>query len=990
MKKALCLIIALLVLIAVPKANAETPAVGDKLHGFTVSEVSAIEALDADVVKLTHDRTGAQVIFVLNDDQNRGFSICFHTEPSDDTGKLHILEHAICAASEKYPGQDVFFDSIASAYITDINAWTSLSSTNYYVTSLDEDQLEVMADFYLDCAFHSALLTEPNYFYREGWRYELPSMEDDLTINGIVYNEMKGAYGDITSASFANINRALFPDTYQSRDSGGNPQFIPDLSYEELEAFCRECYSPANSVSMFYGDVDMNRFLAFLNDNYFSVVDPGVKAEISPGQQAFEEPVHAVCSFPVAEGTEDAGAFLSYSTVLTEEESTDYTYYALCEVVAEYLEDNSSPLMQALNASGIGSSYSVRFGNHGSQFMLIFTAYPADASRDQEFRQIILDSLTQMAEEGFDQELLQTLFDSQKLSLRLKRESSNVAVDLFENLTWIQEMGNDAPLNPSPWYEKAADLCAQGGAEQKFLDWVVNNPHAALVTTVPEPGLLEKNEQALAQRLAEKKASMTEEEKQALVEETAAFYEWVQQETPAETLEKISVVDPNTMHIDLDASLPLYDISTREQDGVTVMSIPSDMDMSYLRLFFDIGHLSDQEIARLRMYSFVLGGATLEHTQGQITAATAGLIRDLKFNILAFEPADGECRPLFTVEWKAPNERLQESVDLVFELLRKTDLTANADLLAQSIAESIEMYRNPEKAFSCLSYSALASQSSFYAQTDKMIGLALLDELNAALELFTQDKDAFIGSFEAIQAKAFQRDGANILIAGGAEGQAESAILAQLQALPERCGDPLALQDTPEASSIAYVCSTQASYLLRAAMLENRLQEYTGDKLVVNTLLRSEYLLPQLRFQLGAYNTSISLNQIGRWSVQYYRGGSVLEADRIIQNAPAYLRELEITQQQLDTYKLPVISSLLLSSGELTDAMNALSNMMSGVTPESKRVLLQQVLDVTIDDIPAVADALQDAMDRSTVTILTSAAELSGHEEEFDRVIQLP
>jgi len=221
-----------------PPAPVEPPApsagetgeytVGDKLCGFTLIEEREMHNPPALLRLWEHDQTGAQAYFIHNDDQDRTFAIAFRTEPSDDTGKLHILEHAVCAASEKYPGRDVFFDAASQAYITTINATTYKSATNYFVSSMSEDQLERMADFYLDCAFHSALRSDPGYFYREGWRYTMEDADAPITVDGIVYNEMKGVYGDIASKHYSHgLVRALFPDTYQKWDSGGDPEVIP-------------------------------------------------------------------------------------------------------------------------------------------------------------------------------------------------------------------------------------------------------------------------------------------------------------------------------------------------------------------------------------------------------------------------------------------------------------------------------------------------------------------------------------------------------------------------------------------------------------------------------------------------------------------------------------------------------------------------------------------------------------------------------------------
>lgn len=962
------------------------PAVGDVSHGFTVTEVSRIESLDADMVKLTHDRSGARAIFVLNDDTNRGFSIAFHTEPSDDTGKLHILEHAICAASEKYPGQDVFFDSMSQAYLTGINAWTALSATNYYVTSMDEDQLEVMADFYLDCAFHSALLTEPNYFLREGWRYEMPTLEDEITINGIVYNEMKGTLGDITSAAWYNTARTLFPDTYQSRNSGGIPEVIPELSYDELIDFSKACYTPANSVTMLYGDLDMERFLALLNDDYFGVVDPGVQASISAGQAAFDAPVHEVYQFPAAAESEDTGAVIYYSAVIPENESADYINVPVCDVSSALLSDNSSPLMQALNASGIGSEYGVYCVNQGSQRVINFYAVDADAGRDEEFKQIVLDSLSAMIEDGFNEDMMRSIFASAEISLRLQRNSSNVATNLFENLTWIQEMGNDAPLDDAAWYKRADEICVPGYAEEKMLAWVINNPHAALTTTVPVPGLLEKNEQDLADKLAQLKASMTDEEKQALVEQTAEFNEWVVVQTPEETLEKISAVDHTTVH----AETPLTEITTAGENGVTIMSAPTDMDMSMIKVRFNLEHLTDSEIARLKMMSYILDASTYSQTEEEVSIGLSRLVNGLYSSVSAYSLEDGSTQRTYDVVWYAPDESLAESVELVFDMILNTDIAANADLLAQNIDAAMANYRSPETIYQYGIYISTAASSGVSSAFNRIGGMPYLEELSAAKMEYAQQPEAFIDSLIELRQKAFHRSDACVMIVGDEDGVARAAIMDELGELPESCGDTLQRLHRADAQNTAFVGSTQSDYLLRGMILDHPSENVTGDKMVLCAILNGEYILPNLRLQMGAYDGSISLRLNGYWYVMYYRGSAVFDADEVIMAMPEFVENMDMTQEQLDAYKLSCISKLVVSSGELNDAMNQMEDSWSGVPEDSILELVEQIRDVTVEDVKALAPVLRDMLNDSGLMVITTAASLEGHEDQFDAIVQLP
>ncbi|MBP5331746.1 MAG: insulinase family protein, partial [Lachnospiraceae bacterium] len=386
--------------------------VGSKVHGFTLNLYQEDESVNGYLQVWEHDKTGAQVFMVINDDPEKAFGILFKTEPEDDTGKLHILEHASCAASEKYPGRDVFFDLVTQGFITDINAQTWHSSTIYFLGSLDEQELMNGADFYLDSAFNSLIRKEKKYFEREGWRYVINDENDPLEVTGVVYNEMKGALSDIDQYAFTNVMKYLFPGSSYGYESGGLPDRILDLTYEELIDFYDKCYHPSNCTAVVYGNVDYNIWLEEF-DSYFGKFE----------REEFEAPAKYVPKgnygtvteyFPVSADTDDVTGRLLYIWDLPDELS--YADFSALNMLAEYEKQLTSPLMQALNASGIGSNYGIYLDSLGDQKIFFVYVSDADTSRAEEFKSLVDEQFAAIAVSTLDQEYIDCMFESWELS----------------------------------------------------------------------------------------------------------------------------------------------------------------------------------------------------------------------------------------------------------------------------------------------------------------------------------------------------------------------------------------------------------------------------------------------------------------------------------------------------------------------------------------------------------------------------------------------
>lgn len=966
--------------------------VGAKLCGFTMIQESELNQPPALLQLWEHDKTGAKVYFVHNDDQDRAFSVAFRTEPSDDTGKLHILEHAVCAASEKYPGRDVFFDSAAHAYITDINAGTYKSATNYYASSMSEDQLERMADVFMDCAFHSAIRTEPKYFYREGWRYTMENAEDPLTIDGIVYNEMKGAYGDIYEKHYYHgLERGLYPDTYQRWDSGGDPETIPELTYEELIAFYDECYHPSNSVSMFYGDVETERYLKLLDEGYFSEYEAQDSAGYSKGQEPFAEPIIYEQEFPVSADSEQSNGIISYAVALPE--GIDFAEVEAMLVGAEYLGDASSPLMDAFYNSGIGANYYVESSITGTQFSILFTADEADTSRAEEFQKLAVETLSSMIEEGFDQEMLDSIFAQQELENALVLNSRGIGVTMADRLAMAVDSGYVGILDESLYMEDVEKLCADGGLAGLYSKYILQNTHAALIITSPEPGLLEEQEAAEKERLAEIKAAMSQEEINQVIADTQEFNKWNEEGgSIPETLEKLRTEKPDQVN----AEIRVYDVAVHEADGADIYTADVQGDAVYCEYVFDISHLAAEEIRVLDVYTELLGLSTEKRSQHEVSIAEKCLLSDLKFSIKMESREDGSVYPAFSMRFYALEDNLKEALELVREMFLHTDLSDNADYFSTAFSNNSQEFYSTEEAAASdgMAFNlALAESSDADAVKYALFGMEYYNWLQ---EWEGADTEELERMFAEIREKALVRENARVIGIGNAKTSEERVgILCEF--LPEKSESSMSEDHVEYAVEkkgdlVAFKANGTASYLCSGVNIASLGLETTGELQLLLAILNNEYLLPEFRYQLGAYGADTRLEEDGIYKFKLYRAPSFEEALLRLPELPDAMSEdlKEMTEETLAGYQLSIISETTQPYGEWKEARNQIYNLWKGIEAADCQEILNQVCNATPETLTKALPELKEIMEAAGNVVLAPGTVVEESRELFDEVLMLP
>ena len=493
--------------------------------GFTLIEEKNMPEVCGTARLWKHDVTGAQILSIVNDDENKCFGAAFRTPPKNSTGVTHIIEHSVLCGSRKYPVKEPFVNLLKGSLQTFLNAFTFPDKTCYPVASCNDKDFQNLMHVYMDAVFYPDIYKQPNIFYQEGWHYEMENASDELKLNGVVYNEMKGAFSSPDDVLDREIVRNLFPDTVYANESGGDPDVIPNLTYEQFLDFHRKYYHPANSYIYLYGNMDMVERLNWMDEHYLSHFEKiDVEANISL-QEPFAAPREAVKPYSITESEPlEHNTYLTCSMtagdVLNREEYIAFQIldYALCS-------SQGAPLKQALLDAGIGEDIYSDYDNGTRQPYFSIVAKNADASRKEEFLRIIDETLEKLVAEGLDQKRLQAGLNYYEFKYR-EADYGIFPAGLMYGLqvmdSWLyDETRPFIHIEAGDTYRSLREKVETGYFEQLIEKHLLHNPHRSVLLLVPERGLTDKKDQELADRLQAYKETLTAEEIEKYINQIA-------------------------------------------------------------------------------------------------------------------------------------------------------------------------------------------------------------------------------------------------------------------------------------------------------------------------------------------------------------------------------------------------------------------------------------------------------------------------------------
>ncbi len=976
----LCLVMALTALVFV---RAETAA-ADEVNGFVLKDSRRFEMVGADILLYEHVKTGAQVMFILNDDLNRTFEITFRTPCYTDKGIAHVFEHSVLDGSRKYPAKTLFFNLSYQTYNTYMNASTYNFMTTYPVASLSEEQLLLYADFYTDSVFHPMVLEDESIFREEAWRYSMADADSELTVAGTVYSEMLGAY-TINRAASMNYDNEIFPGATCGRDSGGIPEVICTMTWDDLKQFHADYYHPSNTLTCLYGKIEnVEAFLALL-DGYFSEYE---KKEFDIQELYYEPitaPVEKVYQYGLEAGADTAdGAVVYYGFVCRDCDSEDALRL---DFLTTLIADSSSVFQQRIKDELPSATAACYVNTNQPEVSVYFYATGVNEEDAPLFKQIVDESIQDVIENGFDPDAVDAIAAATVLDLLLANESSSIGTDLIPTIAYYW-----ASLGDMYYYmdyvnklDLFVDYATDGSLSEAAAKYLSGSELTALVTTIPVAGLKDDNDAAFAAHLAEIKAGMTEDEIAEIVATTNAA-----DEAPEDSSAYVSALTAVTVD-----SLPeetrefdIYDET--DENGIRYLVVDANTNgVGKTALLLDAQGLPQDKIHYFKLFVDLLGELdTASHTRQQLASLTTRYLYDgvIRVSVMSEDKA---AHPYMRCTFTALDEDLKAGYDLVYELLFETDLTD-----VQAIANNVSNLKNSLKrtinnnSYSILYYRLSAYASPTGAYFNYASYLDYYDFLCAVEAQLESDPDSVVANLQAVQQYFHNRTNAVAGFVGNAESAAANTQAARefLLRLDANEIEPQQYEfDKVEASEALIVDSAVMFNVYFASWEDLGLEGFDGAMDAITAYVSDKYLYPLLRDQYGAYGVIHQATDDGVYIISY-RDPNVLETFAVYDSLPGLIAQDDPDQETLDGYILSSYSKYALSNGELTDGFSALLDYVSDDGSDALECM-KQLKSVNGETFKAYASLYQALADNAVYGTAGSAAAINANSELYQNIL---
>ncbi len=889
----------------------------EELNAYSVIEKREIKDLNSVSYLLKHKRTGARIALLSNDDDNKVFYIGFRTPPKNSTGVAHIIEHTVLCGSDKFPVKDPFIELAKGSLNTFLNAMTYPDKTVYPVASCNDKDFQNLMDVYLDAVFHPNIYHEEKIFKQEGWHYEMESEQDPLTINGVVYNEMKGAYSSPDDVLYREIMNSLYPHTAYAVESGGDPDVIPELTYEEFLDFHRKYYHPSNSYLYLYGNMDMVEKLRYIDEEYLSKYDALQVDSALTVEKPFVGTVTVEKEYPIMESeSEKKNSYLSYNVSLGKslDRKTCFGFQVLVDVIGTV---PGAKVKQAILDAGIGTDVICSFDSGVLQPYFSIIAKNADIEQKEEFVRIIEEQLQKLAEEGLDKKTLQATLNYYEFKYR-EADFGSYPKGLMYGLNMLESwLYDDAKpfyyIELLDTYRELKDAVQTSFYEDMIRTLLLRNTHKSLVTVKPVKGLTGKKERKLAEALAAKKAQMSDAQIRQIVKETAELKEYQEEPSPKEDLEKIPLLTRADMRKEATA---YRNTEKKVGDMVLLHHDVFTNGIGYLRFMFDLRQVPEELFPYVGILKILIGlVSTQTHSYGElyneINLKTGGIAPAVN----TYTDADDLSRYTATFDMKAKvlYENLEDAFALVSEILTKscyTDSKRIFELIAEARSEKqAHMMSAGHTLAAGVALSYLSKPAMVMEQINGMPFYRMLEDLE---EHFEERFPELSANLARLVECLFCAENLMVDYTSTEDG------LCGVEELVEKFKKTLYTAKTegkgydpqPQKRNEGLMSSAQVQYVCRAGNFEKKGLPYTGALRVLRVMMGYDYLWTQVRVKGGAYGCMCNFGKSGESYFVSYRDPNLEKTIKIYEKAADYIAGFEADERTMTQFIIGAVSEL--------------------------------------------------------------------------------
>jgi Zn-dependent M16 (insulinase) family peptidase len=944
---------------------------------------------------LRHSKTGARVVCIENDDENKVFYIGFRTPVYNSTGVPHIIEHSVLCGSDKYQLKDPFVELAKGSMNTFLNAITYPDKTVYPIASTNDKDFKNLMDVYLDAVFHPNIYHHEEIFKQEGWHYELKDKDDELKINGVVYNEMKGAFSSPDDLMDRAIYTSLFPNTTYHYESGGDPKDIPTLSYQTFLNFHRKFYHPSNSYIYLYGNMDMFERLSYIDKAYLSKYDEKkVDSEVLT-QNPFTGEKVMVKEYPVSsdESTERK-TYLSYNKVVGNTLNPE-TYYAFQVLDQVLLNAPGAPIRKALEEAGIADEVLGGYDSTLKQPIFSVQLKGSDEKYMWRFTKIVNHVLEDLAENGLDKKALLGTINVMQFRFR-EADFGNFPKGLIYGLdmleSWLYD--DDKPFSNLYGIKVLNTLKGRinsGYFEELIWKYFLENTHGSIVVIKPHPGLQTERDNELKASLQNKKDSFSDEEIQKIIDDTKALREY--QETP-ETEEALESL-PMLSRSDLRRNIKPFKNKEYDIDGIKF--IHHDIftnGINYFDALYDITDFDPDEYSAISLFSKCLGLVdTQERSYADFSKDvflyTGGINSDVKTQTVK---QDGTYKVFFSVSSKYLYEYSEKVEKLVEELILKPDFSDEGRLLDLVKQEASSMQ---ERLVSAGHNSAVLRADSYFSEksyvNDLLNGIGYYEFLKSIIKDSDKKIPEIKKMFEGFVKEIFRQD--NLLVSSTGEEIVVSSMKKSLPVFKTKLSDA---KHTPSKKKIKLTqknegikTASQVQFVCRAGNFKDKGFAFNGSMEILRTILSYEYFWQNLRVQGGAYGCMSNFTRDGNISFVSYRDPHLKRTNEVFEKTVDYLKNFDISDRDMTKYIIGTIGMIDVPKTPAQEGQRCLRHYLSDVTDEEVQKTRDQILDATQDDIKALAAPVKAIIDQNNICVIGNEEKVESEKELFKNVESL-
>ncbi len=947
------------------------------LAEYEILDEHRVEDVQSDGFILRHKKSGARIAILSNNDDNKVFYIGFRTPPEDETGVPHIIEHTTLCGSKKFPVKDPFIELAKGSLNTFLNAMTYPDKTVYPVASCNDQDFKNLMDVYLDAVFNPNITKYEEIFKQEGWHYELTGKDDELKINGVVYNEMKGAYSSPDEVLSSQIYRSLFPDNTYSKDSGGNPEYIPKLTYEAYLDFYHKYYHPSNSYIYLYGDMDVVERLEWLDKEYLSLYDyKKINSEINK-QPAFDEIKNVEAQYSITmDDSQENKTYLSYNRVVGD--SLDEMLYQAFDVLDYALVSSpGAPVKQALIDAGIGDDVYGSYDAGILQPVFSFVAKNANASQADEFESIIENTLKEVVKTGINKEALLAGINSSEFKFR-EADFGQFPKGLLFGLncldSWLfDDMKPFIHLECLGTFAKLRKAVDTDYFEKLIQEYLLDNTHGSSVTVKPKRGLGNEREEALAKELSDYKASLSDEEIKKLIEDTEHLKKYQEEPSSDEDLRKLPMLTRADMKKN---AIPFSNIEDELLDVKVVRHDIESNGIDYISFLFDAGDFAQSELGYLGFFTNALGLVSTEkYSYTDLANATNIYTGGISTGTASHPDIKDRNNFVFKLEVKLKvlEKNLDKALELMEQMLLSSDFT-DTKRLGELVAQ-IKARLQANLSSSGHLVAAMRSMSSFsrYAlYQDELKGVAFYRSICRIEKELSESPKNVSDKLAAIAKKLFARNRMLISFTGNNEayGNAKPSLEKVISGFDKMSVIGNQAEVHFNTAKEAFIDASQIQYVAKTGDFICEGYEYTGALRLLRIILSYDYLWINVRVKGGAYGCMNTFLRSGESYFVSYRDPNLSDTLDVYDRIPEYIKSFSPDERDMTKYIIGTFSALDTPMNPEAKGSRSLSAYLDGITYEQIQKERNEILNAQPEDIRRLADLVEAVLKKDSICVI--------------------